>query len=250
MMGQRGPKPKELCARAREFENFFRQSAPEKRSRGNPHALTDARRSAAEWLLQAGYSVRGTARILGVANNAVQFYFRPAEVRETFSPPGSVGEEWRPVVGGPSRYLVSSFGRVFNTYRGVMLAQSLTGRGYPRVHLPGRGSPPVHQLVLAAFVGPRPFPQAVSRHKNDVKTDNRHTNLEWGTTSQNMVDMIRNGRAPFAVLPDNTVLLIRKELAAGTPKAVISRVLEVSAGQVRAIDQGKRYRYVEADPCA
>lgn len=50
----------------------------------------------------------------------------------------------------------------------------------------------VHQLVLEAFVGPRPEGQEV-RHLNDEPKDNRLVNLAYGTASANMHDRVRNG---------------------------------------------------------
>lgn len=42
----------------------------------------------------------------------------------------------------------------------------------------------IHQLVMEAFVGPRPEGYDIN-HKNGVKTDNRIENLEYCTKSQN-----------------------------------------------------------------
>lgn len=50
----------------------------------------------------------------------------------------------------------------------------------------------VHQLVLEAFVGPRPTGM-FGCHWNDVPDDNRLENLRWASPSANRFDMIRNG---------------------------------------------------------
>lgn len=55
----------------------------------------------------------------------------------------------------------------------------------------------VHVLVLEAFVGPRP-PGMECLHSNDVGTDNRLSNLRWGTHSENLNDLVRNGRHYWA----------------------------------------------------
>lgn len=51
----------------------------------------------------------------------------------------------------------------------------------------------VSHLVLRAFVGPRPFPRAEARHDNGDHTDNRATNLLWGTHGDNERDKVRHG---------------------------------------------------------
>ena len=52
----------------------------------------------------------------------------------------------------------------------------------------------IHVLKAKAFLfGPIPLGANVVRHLNDVKIDNRLTNLAWGTRSDNMQDCIRNG---------------------------------------------------------
>lgn len=54
----------------------------------------------------------------------------------------------------------------------------LRGRAYKRM---------VHQLVLEAFVGPKPE-NYVARHLNDYPLDNRLCNLKWGTRQENSDD--------------------------------------------------------------
>lgn len=50
----------------------------------------------------------------------------------------------------------------------------------------------VHTLVLENFDQPCP-PGLECRHLNDIGTDNRRTNLTWGTRSENLRDRTRNG---------------------------------------------------------
>lgn len=51
----------------------------------------------------------------------------------------------------------------------------------------------VHRLVTAAFMGPRPHKHDVC-HKDDVRHNNRVSNLWYGTRTQNLVDCIQKGR--------------------------------------------------------
>lgn len=73
----------------------------------------------------------------------------------------------------------------------------------------------VHRLMLITFVGPKPK-NCQCRHLDDVPTNNKISNLCWGTPKQNAEDRDRNGgtargeRAGLAKLCNDEVLKIRK----------------------------------------
>jgi len=111
-------------------------------------------------------------------------------------------ETWKPVVGHEAAYEVSDHGRVRSLERRVRLvtkqAGETTRRVPPRVLRAGpsrsghlsvaigkNNSRLVHQLVLEAFVGPRPEGHEVL-HLNHTPTDNCLYNLKYGTRSENM----------------------------------------------------------------
>jgi hypothetical protein len=108
--------------------------------------------------------------------------------------------EWRPVVGFESNYHVSDDGQVKslprNTTRGGILRPAVSKQpGYPEVALWLNGKArtlKVHQLVAAAFLGPRPKGQEV-RHLNGNRLDCRLTNLQYGTRLENAQDTIDHG---------------------------------------------------------
>lgn len=124
-------------------------------------------------------------------------------------------ERWLPVVGHPG-YEVSSHGRVRSLDRTMVLksprsavphTQRLRGRllkpgkvrGAHLYVLLGRGNHRyIHQLVLEAFVGPRP-PGCGGLHKDDDPANNHYGNLYWGTAKQNVADAIRN--KPLSIRP-------------------------------------------------
>lgn len=115
------------------------------------------------------------------------------------------------------------------------LAPRINPRGYKDVLLyyqDGAGNRKrtlrtVHSLVLEAFVGPRPAGQ-LACHGNDDPSDNRKTNLKWGTPLDNAADAIRNGRqlrgedGGNAKLTATQVTAIRKEFVTGASYAVLA----------------------------
>ncbi len=145
-------------------------------------------------------------------------------------------ETWRPIPGVDPAYEVSDQGRVrsFKSYRGPgphILSQS-DADGYRRVSL-SRTNALVHQLVLAAFVGPRPDGM-LTRHLNGDPADNRLVNLAYGTASENMRDRVNHGNDPQAnrthcpqghpYTPENTRILKRSSSSRGGPTYRICRI--------------------------
>lgn len=146
-----------------------------------------------------------------------------------------MSERWIPVVGFEDFYSVSDEGRVRSEDRritqvnrhgeyervmkGRILKPSVDKRsGYALVGLSRGGvygSRRVHQLVLEAFVGPQPT-GVVTRHLNGDPGDNRLCNLQYGTQSENLNDVVRHGHhwqvnktccpQGHAYTPENTVI--------------------------------------------
>lgn len=112
-------------------------------------------------------------------------------------------EKWREIPNFPG-YEVSSHGNVRSTDRRDAIGRPRRGRimrptrdrgGYFRVGLRrenARHTRSVHQLVLEAFIGPRPkFCEA--RHLDGDPGNNRTENLAWGTSRENSDDKRRHG---------------------------------------------------------
>ena len=110
-------------------------------------------------------------------------------------------EEWRCIDGFPN-YKVSNLGRVYSAFRGGrILVPQFTKKRYLKVHLQNHGRNQnffVHKLVALAFIGERESDAMQINHKNGVKSDNRATNLEWCTASENTLHAYRvlKRRAP------------------------------------------------------
>lgn len=109
-------------------------------------------------------------------------------------------ENWKQLPGACGRYIVSDKGRVASNYnRGkcskrrddnvpegyYLLSTRRNPSGYDVVSLKVDGkrmTKTVHRLVMETFVGPS---ELEVNHKNENKTDNRMTNLEYVTSSAN-----------------------------------------------------------------
>lgn len=116
-------------------------------------------------------------------------------------------ERWLPIPGWEGYYEVSDLGRVrsldreitckngvVKRYRGRVLSPGDDGtRLLVGLYRPGRHETrKVHQLVLEAFVGPRPD-GLEGCHADDDHTNNRLSNLRWDDRIANMADSLRNG---------------------------------------------------------
>ena len=123
-------------------------------------------------------------------------------------------EEWRDVVGWEGYYQISNLGNLQSVARTVIrsnghpqsfrrrdLAPAPSLGGYMGFVLQRPGQFKrlyIHQMVLEAFVGPRPTGQQ-ARHKDGKNQNNTLVNLEWGTKRDNEQDKLRHGTDPKTV---------------------------------------------------
>ena len=106
-------------------------------------------------------------------------------------------EEWRPIEGYEGLYEVSSYGRVRSLDRydsrnhfieGKLLKNKNNGNGYLLCTLSKNGivkNKYIHRLVAEAFIE-RPDCLYEVNHKDENKTNNNVTNLEWCDRKYNM----------------------------------------------------------------
>lgn len=116
-------------------------------------------------------------------------------------------EHWKPIPGWEGYYEASDHGRIRsvdrvvlrsdgreNRLRGKLLSQSQRRSGHFSVtmHKSCHTTQFVHRMVAAAFIGPCPDGMEVC-HNNGDPSDNRLTNLRYGTRSDNIRDRIMHG---------------------------------------------------------
>lgn len=132
-----------------------------------------------------------------------------------------------------------------------LVRQDKTKRGYHRVDLTDWNGVTVrrlvHQLVLEAFVGPRP-PGLVTCHDPDPnKSNNNLSNLRWGTHLDNTNDRRElNDYNGFNLkLTSEQVLQIRREAKNGKPLKQIAREFAIAEGTTHAIVKRKIWTWLK-----
>lgn len=105
-------------------------------------------------------------------------------------------EIWKEIKGSDGRYLISNQGRVFGVQRNKLRTIGLDKDGYQVVSFKVNNKMKmckVHRLVAEAFIpNPDNLPQV--NHKNEIKSDNNVSNLEWCSASYNTNYGTRNDR--------------------------------------------------------
>lgn len=145
----------------------------------------------------------------------VEQYYREVEHEEALDPAlivenGLVRERTKsdPVTPNEARptyiserYLVTRNANVFSTMNERFLKPILFNNGYHHVNIHlGEGERKAalaHRLVATAFI-PNPEDKEQVNHKSSVKIDNRESNLEWNTQTENLNHALANGLIPWA----------------------------------------------------
>ena len=183
-------------------------------------------------------------------------------------PNSNDGVEYRPIAGCPG-YAVGDDGSVWSccirgsktnrlgtTWRRkyVGVWRNADGSGYLRVMMKVNKRPigrNVHELVLEAFVGPRP-PGMIARHFPDQnKLNCRRENLSWGTWSDNNgADKIADGTdnrgesQGASKLRNADVIMIRSMRAAGHKLKSIALTFSVSISLIHAIVHRRYWTHI------
>lgn len=107
-------------------------------------------------------------------------------------------------------------------------------------------------LICQAFHGPKPTPKHQAAHRDGNKSNNRPSNLEWLTQSENYQDQVRHGadrkgeRSGQSKLTNEQVRMVRKVVAEGSRgvQRRLSRRLNVSESAISTIVLRKSWTHV------
>jgi hypothetical protein len=110
-------------------------------------------------------------------------------------------EEWRYVANTNNRYLVSNMGRLLttgykNSKRCSIMKPAKDANGYYRTMMLLNGklkTVKLHRVVAEAWIE-NPLNKLQVNHINFERDDNRVSNLEWATPSENALHSYNNGR--------------------------------------------------------
>lgn len=115
--------------------------------------------------------------------------------KNTHHPEFSFKDEiWKDVLNYENTYEISSLGRVRNKKRELILNPPITPKGYIRISLFKDGKSKnhmVHRLVAEAFIE-NPKNKPTVNHIDGNKTNNKISNLEWATHSENLIHAYDN----------------------------------------------------------
>jgi len=180
--------------------------------------------------------------------------------------------EWRDIPGFEGFYQAGEAGSIrscerivkstrhrsgWKTVRARVLKPHDNGRGYLEVCLydceDNRIKAKVHHLVAVAFLGPWPDGAECVRHRDDVRKNNRYTNLVYGTLSQNVADSISLGRFTrgelngVAKLVDSQVSHIKRRLLDGERTGILAREFGVAPSTICDIKAERNWAHIQAE---
>lgn len=172
-------------------------------------------------------------------------------------------ELWAPVVGYEGLYEVSDQGRAKSLARLTCSNRQLQERilkpiadyGHLQVALYKEGRRKqilVHKLVAAAFIGPRPLGMEIL-HGVGGRTDNRLSNLSYGTHAENCADKLRDdthirGERHYRVRLTREQVLLARRLVASGPHGTVKRLSQewgVSRSAVSAAAHRIKWAWLE-----
>lgn len=165
-------------------------------------------------------------------------------------------EVWKDIPGYEGKYQASNMGNIRSVERVIQRANGTTctikqrvlkqtsKAGYPHVNLGYNKTKKVHALVALTFIGDRPC-KADVRHKDGNKDNNKLSNLEYGTRSENNLDWykIRGYVTRSQKLSPQKAMEIRDLLSKGKSQREIANHYCVCKSTITAIKNWKIYSH-------
>lgn len=166
-----------------------------------------------------------------------------------------MAELWKDIVGYEGLYQVSNLGRIRSFYKrrnDVEFLKFADNHGYKTItlHKDGRQKTfRVHRLVAVAFL-PNESDKPQINHINGNKSDNRASNLEWCSQSENMLHAYESGlqtpntkeaNAAKRKLNAEQAQEIRTLLDSGKSTRAVAKIYGVGKNLISRIGQGKAY---------
>jgi hypothetical protein len=108
----------------------------------------------------------------------------------------------------------------------------------------------VHQLVAAAFLGPRPSAKHQVAHNDGNPKNNSVRNLRWALQASNEADRLlhgtsnQGGRHGMAKLTECKVAQIKQLLANGSSCSEVGAMFDVSRRTINHIKTGTRWKHI------
>ena len=171
-------------------------------------------------------------------------------------------EVWKDIPGYEGQYQASTEGRVRSIDHFVRGVCHYTGKNFyrlvkGRILKPGRfcksghvsvvlrrgtNGIPVHRLIMKTFVGSAPTGMEVL-HNNGIPTDNRLSNLRYGTRTENILDVYRQG-GKWRKLSADDVGAIKFGFYCGYKGSELARMFGVSQITISNIKRGKIFSWL------
>ncbi|PKZ45231.1 NUMOD4 motif-containing HNH endonuclease [Gardnerella vaginalis] len=172
-------------------------------------------------------------------------------------------EIWKDIPGYEGKYQASTEGRIRSLSRYVRGRCHFTGHYFKRKikgrilrsgkfcktgHLSvvlghGENGRPVHQLVLLTFKG-KPDKDQEVLHINGDPADNRLCNLRYGTRTENILDVYKQG-GKWRKLSIEDVYMIRFYLLCGFTGSSIAKKFNVSPFTISCIKLRRTYGWLK-----
>ena len=170
-------------------------------------------------------------------------------------------EVWKDIPGYEGEYQASNEGRIKSLERKAVSKNWYTGEPFyrtvpERILRPGRyckgghvsvilrkgtSGKPVHQLVMKTFIGEPPSGMEVL-HINGVPTDNHLSNLRYGTRTENILDVYRQG-GRWRKLSLDDVEAIRFGLYCRIKGSKLARMFNVSPATISSIKHRRTFAW-------